>query len=95
MNFPLEWFIILVYKQGGTMNMYQVGPFKNAEGFAENFIKMLQFNTAVIELMDWMTDVQAGLNDPDLPESVKAQVVMDWKEIQQQFSEFSGSMPSA
>ena len=77
------------------MQMYQVGPFKDAECFVDNFVKMLAFNCAVIELMEWMSDVQAGLDDPTLPADVKAQAIVDYDEIEKRFNEYSGSMPSA
>lgn len=77
------------------MSPYQVGPFKKAEEFADSFAKMIIFNSAVVELMDWMSDVEAGLNDPTLPEEVKAQVKIDYNEIEKKFTQISGSMPKA
>ena len=77
------------------MQMYQVGLFRDAENFVNNFVKMLEFNSEVIELMDWMRDVQAGLDDPTLPDDVKAQAIIDYNEIQKRFDAFSTSMASA
>lgn len=77
------------------MNPFQVGPFKEAEKFADSFAKMIIFNSAVVELMDWMSSVEAGLNDPGLPAEVKAEVAVDYNEIEHRFSQMSGSMPEA
>lgn len=74
------------------MFINDVGPFKEAGKFAENFNNMLIFNAAVFELMDWMEDVEAGLKDPSLPEDVRAQVIVDYSEIKKRFNEISGSI---
>ena len=69
-----------------------VGPFASAGKFAENMLKTLIFNTTVFELMDWAQEVQAGMSDDTLPDEVKAQVLVDYKEVQRRFEQLSGSM---
>jgi hypothetical protein len=71
----------------------QTGPFANAENFAANLMKMIMFNSAVVELVQWMDDVEAGMKDPELPPEVKAQVIVDYNEIQKHFNQFTGSVP--
>jgi len=74
------------------MSIEQVGPFAKAGVFAENFVQMLIFNSSVFELMEWMDEVEAGLNDPTLPREVKEQVLVDYNEIKRRFSAISGSL---
>tara|TARA_B100000131_G_scaffold321305_2_gene371675 strand:- start:291 stop:524 length:234 start_codon:yes stop_codon:yes gene_type:complete len=74
------------------MQEWYVGPFATAGSFAENLMAMCLFNAAVLELMERMEEVNLGLDDPELPPMVKAQVVLDYNEIQQKFSEISGSL---
>lgn len=74
------------------MFVNDVGPLSEAGKFVENFVSMLVFNAAVFELIEWMEDVEAGLNDPTLPADVKAQVFVDYNEIQKRFNKISGSI---
>tara|TARA_B100000700_G_C15043148_1_gene856398 strand:- start:1017 stop:1250 length:234 start_codon:yes stop_codon:yes gene_type:complete len=74
------------------MQQIQVGLFKNAEDFAANLVQTFVFYSAITELIDWMSDVEAGLDDPTLPDEVKAQAMLDYNQIQKHVSQFTGSM---
>jgi len=75
-----------------SYNNDPVGPFGAAGKFAESMVEMLIFNTTIFELMDWAKEVEIGMNDDSLPAEVRAQVLVDYKEIQRKFSQLSGSM---
>jgi hypothetical protein len=70
----------------------QVGPFRDAGQFINNLMKTMVFKSSVFELMSWMEEVEAGLKDPGLPPEVKAQVVVDYQEIQRRFNQITGSV---
>lgn len=63
-----------------------IGPFGKSERFAVNFVNSFTYYAAVMELISWEKDVASGLQDPTLPEDVKAQALLDKVEIQTQFS---------
>ena len=69
-----------------------VGPFSSVGKFANNMLQTMIFNTMVYELLDWAEEVESAKTDPTLPEEVKAQVIVDYGEIQRRFSQISGSM---
>lgn len=72
-----------------------VGPLAKAGDFAVNLYYALTFNAAVPALIQFIEEVELGLTDPDLPESVKQQVHVDYNEIRQSFDNMSGSIPVA
>ena len=63
----------------------QIGPFGKSESFAVNLINSFSYYSAVMELISWEKDVSNGLQDPTLPEEVKAQALLDKVEIQTRF----------
>ena len=69
-----------------------VGPFGKAGKFAENMLQSLILNVAIFELIDWAEEVQAGMQDETLPEEVKAQIAVDYNEIQRRYNQLTGSM---
>lgn len=69
-----------------------VGPFGKAGKFAENMLQSVILNTAVFELMDWAQEIEAGMSDSSLPSEVKAQILVDYNEVQRRFAQLSGSM---
>ena len=64
----------------------QVGPFGKSESFAANFVNSFVYYSTVMELISWEKDVSNGLQDPTLPEEIKAQALLDKVEIQTRFS---------
>ena len=63
-----------------------VGPFGKSESFAVNFVNAFTYYATVMDLISWERDVANGLQDPTLPEEVKAQALLDKVEIQNRFS---------
>lgn len=72
--------------------MYEKNLFVNANLFATKFVNSLMLNVAIIELVDWSTDVDNGLNDMTLPDEIREQVLFDYREIEKQFTQMTGSI---
>ncbi|MBC8408640.1 MAG: hypothetical protein H8E12_07975 [Rhodobacteraceae bacterium] len=60
--------------------------------FATRFINSLMLNAAIVELIEWSIDVDLGLNDMTLPDEIRKQALFDYREIEKQFTQMTGSI---
>jgi len=72
--------------------MHKKNLFINSNLFATRLINSLLQSVAIMELMEWSVDVNNGLLDSTLPDEIKEQVLFDYKEIEKQFTQMTGSI---
>ena len=68
-----------------------VGPLGEANQFADRLYSTLAVNLVIAELATWLNDVEIGLNDPSLPQEIKAEVKKDFVDINARFNQLTGS----
>lgn len=68
-----------------------VGPFGEANQFADRLYSTLTVNLVIAELATWLNDVEIGLKDPSLPQEIKAEVKKDFVDINARFNQLTGS----
>jgi hypothetical protein len=76
----------------GDVYMYEKSLFVNANLFAVRFVNSLLQTAAIMELVEWSADVNIGLLDSTLPDEIKEQVLFDYREIEKQFTQMTGSI---
>ena len=72
--------------------MYEKNLFVDTNLFAVRFVNSLLQNAAIMELVEWSTDVNIGLLDSTLPDEIKEQVLFDYREIEKKFTQMTGSI---
>jgi len=68
-----------------------VGPLGEASQFATRLYSSLAVNLVIAELATWLTTVEMGLNDPRLPQEIKAEAQKDFVDINARFNQLTGS----